>query len=360
MKIRALISVMMAGMLAACGGGGGGNPGNSTSSSGGASSPSGASSSSGNGGTTTTQLTPTNPYTGAAAPGASTTTVTGEVFNSGVTVGATVNAYLVNANGTNGALIGTATSVTGGTFSMTLTQAPWATASYVRLVATGGAYTSTADFTTQQNDSIELLTPYVSTAFNNFVITPLTNVASQRTTYAASQGTALPSAYTLGATMILSLIGGSDTLLASDTDSQGVDYLALVPGTASDTLNAYTDSLNEIEAWGVEYNVPSSVAEYALSESMLTGSSSTTAPGGAAINIGQWSGSTFNTSATYTLATLESNTSVPGGGGLFPASDMGRFLTWEYANADCRSGNDAVYFARWPLAAGFRRAESAG
>jgi hypothetical protein len=117
-------------------------------------------------------------------------------------------------------------------------------------------------------------------------------------------------------------------------------------------LSAYADSLNEIEAWGVEYNLPSSAVEYALSESMLTGSSSTTAPGGKAINVGQWAGSTFNTSATYTLATLESDTSVPGGGGLFPASDMGRFLAWEYANADCRSGNDAAYLARWPLVSG--------
>lgn len=260
--------------------------------------------------------------------------------------------YLVSADGTNGTLIGTATSGTGGTFSMTLMQAPSATASYVRFVATGGTYTSTADFTTQQNNSIELLTPYVTSAFNNFVITPLTSVASQCTTYAASQGTTFPSAYTLGATMVLSLIGGSDAILAGDTGSPGVDYLGLVPGTASDTLSAYADSLNEIEAWGVEYNRPSSVAEYALSESMLTGSSSTTAPGGTAINIGQWAGSSFSTSASFTLAQLESNTSVPGGGGLFPASDMGRFLTWEYANADCLSGKDTAFLARFPLSSG--------
>ena len=88
-----LASLIASAALAACGGGGGGG------SSSGAAPASGASS-------TPAAQVPLNPYTNQQAPGASTTTVTGQVYNSGVTSGATVAAYLVNADGSNGALIG--------------------------------------------------------------------------------------------------------------------------------------------------------------------------------------------------------------------------------------------------------------
>lgn len=329
-----LASLIASAALAACGGGGGGG------SSSGAAPASGASS-------TPAAQVPLNPYTNQQAPGASTTTVTGQVYNSGVTSGATVAAYLVNADGSNGALIGTATTGTDGTFSMTLNQAPYATASYVRFVATGGTFTSTADKTTQTNGSLELVTPYITTAFDNFVITPLSHVASQRMTQVASTGGTLAHAYTSAAGMVLPLIWFSDSILPQDTNTAGVDYLALVPGSSGDTLNAYADALNAVEAYGVKYDLPSSVVEQVLSQSQLTGQASTTLPNGTAINIGQWQSGTFNTSATYTLATLEAaNANVP------PYADMHQFMLWEYGHADCASGNYTPYFTRFPLAPG--------
>ncbi|NPT58723.1 hypothetical protein GNZ13_30245 [Paraburkholderia sp. 5N] len=320
-------------LLTACGGGGG---------TGAPDAASGASSTS----TTSSQAVPTNPYTNQQAPGTSTTTVTGAVFNSAATVGTTVKAYIVNPDGSNGTLIGTATTGSGGTFNMTLARAPYATASYVRFVTTGGTYTSTADSTMQTNNSLELVTPYVTTAFNNFVITPVTYVASQRMVYLVSTGVSLANGYTLGASMVLSMIGGNDAILAQDTGTPGVDYLALVPGSSSDTLNAYADALNQIEAFGVEYDLPSSVAESVLSESQLTGSPSATMPNGSAIYVGQWQSGTFNTAAPYTLADIYAANAV------LPSGEMFRFMTWEYAHADCASGNDTPYFIRWPLTSG--------
>ncbi|CAB3754599.1 hypothetical protein [Paraburkholderia humisilvae] len=340
MKKLLLASLVVCATLAACGGGGGG----SANPAGAAAPASGASGTNPAGGASTT---PTNPFNNQQAPGASTTTVTGEVFNSGATVGATVAAYLVNADGSNGTIIGTATTGTDGTFSMTLNQSPYETASYVRLVATGGTYTSTSDNTTQTNSSLELVTPYITTAFNNFVITPLTHVASQRTTQVASTGGSLANAYTSGAGMALSLIGMSDPILSQDTGTPGVDYLALVPGSVGDTLNAYADALNAIEAYGVQHDLPSSVVEQVLSQSQLTGNASTTLPNGMAINIGQWQSGTFDTSASFTLATLEAaNANEP------PFAEMHQFMLWEYGVTDCASGNFTPYFTRFPLAAG--------
>ncbi|WP_233810310.1 hypothetical protein [Paraburkholderia sp. HP33-1] len=273
--------------------------------------------------------------------------VTGEVYSSGATAGSTVTAYMLGADGSNGTVIGTATTAADGTFSMTLNHTPYATASFVRFVATGGTYVSTSDGTTQANGSLELVTPFITTAFSHFVITPLTLVASQRMAQVTSTGGSVVNGYTGGASMVLSLIGMTDPILPQDTGTPGVDYLALVPGSAADTLNAYADALNAIEAYGVEYDLPSSVVGHVLSQSQLSGQASATLPDGAAINIGEWQGGTFDTTALYTLAMLEAaDANIP------PYAEMHQYIMWEYARADCASGNYAPYFARFPLQTG--------
>ncbi|GCB06726.1 hypothetical protein [Ralstonia sp. SET104] len=331
MRASILTPLILAGMLGGCGGGG-----DATTS---------VSSASGGAIAIATQQ-PANPYTGQAAPGTTTTAVTGQVFNSGATVGATVTAYLLNPDGSNGAQIGTATSGTDGLFTMTLTQAPYATASYVRFVATGGSYTSSADHTIQSNDTLELVTPYVTTAFDNFILTPLTHVASARMTQVVSTGGSLPSAYTAGASMVLSLIGFTDSILPNGHSTAGIDYLAVVPGSAGDPLNAYADALNAVEAYGVKYDLPSFTSVRLLAQSQLTGTASATLPNGTQINIGQWQNGIFNPVAPYTLASLQSAGAPP------PYAQMHQFIVWEYIDADCRSGNNAAYYTRFPLQQG--------
>ncbi|MBA9859943.1 hypothetical protein [Ralstonia insidiosa] len=334
MKKLTLASLAVVALLSACGGGGG----DGTTTGNGGSDGTGT-------GTVGTQKTPVNPYTGQAAPGAKTTAVTGQVFNSGATAGATVTAYVLNADGTNGTVIGTATSAADGTFSMTLSQAPYDSASYVRFVATGGTYTSSADHTVQTNGTLELVTPYITTQFNNFIITSLTHVASQRMAQVASGGGTIATAYTTGAGMVLSLIGFTNAILPSD-QSAGVSYLALVPGSAGDALSAYADALNAVEAYGVQYDLPSSVSVQVLAQSQLTGTASSTLPNGNAIILGQWQSGVFNPTAPYTLGQLEATGAPP------PYAEMHQFMVWEYVNADCNSGNSAPYYARFPLQAG--------
>ncbi|MCL6483896.1 MAG: hypothetical protein I4O49_06875, partial [Janthinobacterium lividum] len=93
-KLIAVASVAL--FLAACGGGG---DGGSTASNGGSTGSTG--STGGTGGTTTPAGTPIDPYTGQAATGTPTASVSGSVVN-GPTAGATVTAYVVNSDGTNG------------------------------------------------------------------------------------------------------------------------------------------------------------------------------------------------------------------------------------------------------------------
>ncbi|MBP0596130.1 hypothetical protein J8I87_42365 [Paraburkholderia sp. LEh10] len=331
------VSLVAAAFLTACGGGSGGAAdGDDSHATGGSCNP----------GTTVVQPVPINPYTGETAPGSTTTTVTGDVFNSGATTNASVTAYLVNADGSNGAAIGTATTDRDGTFIMTLSQAPFATANYVRFIATGGTYTSTADHTSQTNGALELVTPYITTAFNHFVMTPLTNVASQRMRQVASVGGALAKGYTAGASMVLSLIGFSDPILPNNKVSGGVDYLGLLPGSPDDTLNAYADALNAIEAYGVEYDLPSTISVQLLTQSQLTGTASATLPGGTPINIGQWQGEIFDSSAPYTLPMLESTGAPP------PYAEMHQFMMWEYAYVACLSLDSTAHYARFPLQQG--------
>src|SRR5713226_2664246 len=137
-----------------------------------------------------------DPYTHAPASGAPTTSLSGMVMFH-LTSGTMVTAYAVQPDGSNGELFGSsATSGTGGRFSVQLTKAP---SGMVRLLASGGTFLSEVDGTRQAYQSLELVTPYVTTDFNTFVITPVTHIASHVLSYKASQrGFTLATAYTAG------------------------------------------------------------------------------------------------------------------------------------------------------------------
>lgn len=119
-----------------------------------------------------------------------------------------------------------------------------------------------------------------------------------------------------------------------------------MPGSSGDALSAYADALNSVEAYGVQYDLPSSVSVQVLAQSQLTGTASSTLPNGNAINIGQWQSGVFNPAAPYTLGQLEANGAPP------PYAQVHQFMVWEYVIADCNSGNSAPYYARFPLQAG--------
>ncbi len=67
------------------------------------------------------EVVPNDPYTGKTAAGTLTTDISGMVV-SGPTSGASVTAYLLNPDGSNGAQIGQATTDAAGNYSMTLTE----------------------------------------------------------------------------------------------------------------------------------------------------------------------------------------------------------------------------------------------
>lgn len=239
----------------------------------------------------------TDPYTGQPASGTPTTMVSGTVV-SDVTVGATVTAYDVQADGSNGALLGTS-SATGadGKFVMQFANAP---VGMVRFVATGGSFRSEADATTQANTVTELVAPYVTSDLNSFVITPATHIASRVLSYKAKAGSALVSAYASGMSTLLSLTG-QNVILSGDA-RVGVNMLKTVPGSAGDTLGTYQDLLTAIEWYGVRYDLPSSavvrvLASYAENSFPLAGVDGK----GAAINVGKWVNGKFDEAVPFTF-----------------------------------------------------------
>ncbi|WP_250903363.1 hypothetical protein [Ralstonia pickettii] len=321
------VAAALASLLAACGGGG----------------DSGSASNGATGGTGTTQpqqQQPIDPYTGTAATGTPTAQISGSVV-SGRTASATVTAYLVNPDGSNGASIGQTTTDASGAYSMTLSQTP---SGMIRLVATGGTFTSEADNSTQKNVALQLVAPYVTTSLSNFVITPVTHLASTRFTYLASKGgQTLATAYTTASSAVLQLLTGNDVIAAGNRAHGGVDYLSIVPGSSQDVLNAYADALTAVEYYGVKYDLPSHVAVRLLSSSSDTGTPKTVDANGQAINVGAWVGNTFDENQAVTLASIS---------GSAPANDVMSIVLAMNAVQACTSGDHTGFYQRFPLATG--------
>lgn len=241
-----------------------------------------------------------DPYTGQPASGMPTNMVSGMVV-SNITVGATVNAYEVKADGSNGTLIGTS-SPTGadGKFMIQFANAP---TGMVRFVAEGGSFKSEADGSTQANKATELVAPYVTSDLNFFVITPATHIVSHLVSYKAKAGAPLAQAYTTGVNTVLSLTG-SNVVLKDDARG-GVTMLKTVPGTSGDTLNTYQDLLTALEWFGVRYDLPSNVvtkvfASYAEKDFPLAGVDGIGNP----INVGKWVNGQFDESVAFTFDEL--------------------------------------------------------
>jgi hypothetical protein len=305
--------------LAACGGGGSSNTNDG-----------------GTASTSTPQVNnPIDPYTGAAATGTLTTQISGEVVN-GPTTGATVIAYVLNPDGTNGNAIGSAVTDANGDYTMTLTQQP---TGMIRLVATGGTFTSEADNSTQKNVSMELVAPYVTTTLDSFVITPLTHYASQRIPYLITQGKTLAQAYTTASSAALSILTQADAIDGGASHA-GADYLSIVPGSSQDTLNAYSDALKALEYFDVEFDLPSHTGLRILIATTLAGKDGVADQNGNPVAVGAWSGGAWTDDIAPTVATMTGGTSVQ--------DDVYNIVVWMNEVQACTSNSTTALYARFP------------
>jgi hypothetical protein len=242
---------------------------------------------------------PADPYTGQPATGTPTATVSGVVV-SNVTVGATVTAYALKADGSNGAVLGVS-ALTGadGKFTMQLTSTP---TGQVRFVAQSGVFVSEADGSKQANTALELVAPYITTDLNYFVITPATHLVSHVVSYQAKSGSDLTKAYLSGVESLLSITGAN--VILKGNARAGIDFLKTMPGSADDKLNTYQDLLTGIEWFAVRYDLPSSVAVRVLAshaeKRTVAGVDGSNAP----INVGKWVNGVFDEKQTLTLDEL--------------------------------------------------------
>lgn len=270
---KLFLAVAISYALSACSGGGGGSSTTSTESTGG-----------------TITYTPPS--------GETTAQVTGMVVND-ITQGATITAYEVNADGTNGAVIGvSAPTGVDGKFAFNFSKTPTGP---VRLIARGGTFISEASGKPQANGELELLTPYVSTTLNTFVITPVTHIASHVYSFELTKGSNQTDAYNIGIAMARQLAGSLQSILKSDKDA-GINILKTVPGSAEDELTGYRDVLTGIERFGVRYDLPSSVvakalARHAEGDYRIDGKDGL----GKVINVGNFAGSTYDFDAVRSL-----------------------------------------------------------
>jgi hypothetical protein len=287
-KSTYIFALMAAAFLTACGGGGGADSGPST--------------------PTPTPppvvVTPpvatiTNPLTGAAAPGSPTKTI------SGIGVpGATVTAYAVNADGSSGAVLGTAaTNPVGGEFTISTTDAPMA---WVRFVSRGGKYDRKSDNSPQPVESMELVTPFITTSYNNFKITPVSDIAARILTFKAKTGSTLVDAFKFGMTRVLQLDSANLTL-----QNDPAVYLNVLKGRVQgESYSAFASpDMAElsigIDRFGIMYDLPSNQVWRVIAAAGENSYPLATVDGvGAAINTGAFVNGTFDANAVMSLKTL--------------------------------------------------------
>lgn len=291
-KTKYLITMLTAVMLSACGGGGDSNGGSTS-------------------GTTptppvSTQPTPvantvTNSVTGTAAPGSPTTTMHGMTYANAV-----VTAYEVQPDGTSGAALGSpATANFAGEFTLNFTKAP---TSWVRLVARGGTMTRNVDNTTRHPvESMELVTPVITTGFDYLTISPITDISARIMAAEAKKGATLADAFKTGMQRLLAL-DSANVFMQNDVTV----YMNMLKGAIKSDKQYYPaessnsrELLTAIERFGVMFDLPANQVwrilgaagenNYPLSQ--LDGA-------GRPINVGAWTGDTFNPAAPVTLSDM--------------------------------------------------------
>ncbi len=319
--------------------------------------------SSGDSGTTTPTMPATtaatvvaNPLTGAAAPGVATTSIRGAAY-----AGAVVTAYGVQPDGSAGAALGTpVTADLNGYFAITTTSAPMG---MVRLVAVGGKVTRAADNTVQPGGTLVLVAPFVTTEYNDFKISPLTDIAANAMAYQASKGTTLALAFSAGMQNLLAL-DSANALLMQDKSV----YLNVLKGAVKSDSTYYNAQslqswqlLNGLEYLGVMLDLPSATVAKVVGASAQGGYAAGGVDGtGNAINAGAWANGVFVPTAAMTLKALmdaktpdsQKVTDTATGGKVAPrlAELVSRYLISDFVmDAACRSGSSLFYTTRYPF-----------
>ncbi|WP_426175001.1 hypothetical protein [Massilia sp. TWR1-2-2] len=340
MKTMKILAVVATAVVAGCGGG-----------------------SSGDSGTTTPTMPATtaatvvaNPLTGAAAPGVATTSIRGAAY-----AGAVVTAYGVQPDGSAGAALGTpVTADLNGYFAITTTSAPMG---MVRLVAVGGKVTRAADNTVQPGGTLVLVAPFVTTEYNDFKISPLTDIAANAMAYQASKGTTLALAFSAGMQNLLAL-DSANALLMQDKSV----YLNVLKGAVKSDSTYYNAQslqswqlLNGLEYLGVMLDLPSATVAKVVGASAQGGYAAGGVDGtGNAINAGAWANGVFVPTAAMTLKALmdaktpdsQKVTDTATGGKVAPrlAELVSRYLISDFVmDAACRSGSSLFYTTRYPF-----------
>lgn len=143
--------------------------------------------------------------------------------------GATVNLYVLNADGGTGALLGSTTTDAAGDYSLSLTSVPQTP---VIAVATGGSYLDEALGTAVPLAAGDALSAVLPAGTVQATVTPLTSIAAARAVALAKSGIPLDIA-----------ISSSNAGVARQF---GIgDIVALVPGSASDSAAMQTAKLDE-------------------------------------------------------------------------------------------------------------------
>lgn len=305
---------------------------------------------------TATPTTITNILTGTAAPGVATQTIRGTAY-----VGASVTAYSVQADGSSGAALGAAaTADVNGLFVITATAAPLGP---VRLVAVGGTVARAADNTIQPGGSLELITPFVTTEYNNFKISPLTDIAANAMTSSARSGATLANAFVEGMQRLLELDVANVVFLQDKSV-----YLNVLKGAVKSDTTYYgaqslqgQELLNGLEYLGVMLDLPAQAVVKAVGAAAQGSYALANVDGtGMPISVGTWANGTFNPSATMTLKALrdaktpeaQNVAGTVAGTKVAPRLNeyVSRYLVMDFVmDTACRSNASLYFTSRYPF-----------
>lgn len=304
---------------------------------------------------TPTPTTVTNPLTGTAAPGSPTKVIRGIAA-----AGATVTAYAVQANGSSGAPMGPAvTADKDGYFTVNTNEAPMG---MIRLVAIGGTTVRALDNTTQPAGTQQLVAPFVTTSYNNFKVSPLTDIAASAMASRAVKGETLANAFSAGARNVLELDSANLSLLSDSTV-----YLNLLQGAVKSDVSYYSmqslearELLQGLEALGVMFDLPAKDVARVLGASAQSDYAAMGVDGsGAPIVAGAWANGTFDPTASTTLkalmdAKIPDSQKIAGSGGTASVPRLNEYFR-KYMVSDflmdsaCVSGFSLDYTRRYPF-----------